>query len=402
MTMPKAYIGLFKDNTVAVFDTGAKKVLTTIPIPTGPHGLVVTPDGKTVYVSSDGASTVSVIDTATDKVTATIEVGQTPHGLAITPDGKQVLVAGFGTNQVSFIDVATNKVVGQVAAPQPHNIAVSPDGKLAYVAAQQQGMTALTIVDIAAKAQMGSVPLDKTPRAIGSRRTASNSPSRWRVWTPCKSSIRRRTRSSHRFRSEPRRITRSIPPLAIRAGRRPGAGRTGDLQPENDKVTTTVKVGTMPHWIAASADGDTAYVTNEVSNDLSIVDVEGGKVIATVPIGNAPRKIVLQPEMTMHAMATPATGAAAAPATNGTSVTIASFAFAPQSLSVAPGQTVTWTNQGQRAAHDHRRQGRVGFQADCRRCELPAEIRSARHVRIPLLHPPVYDGDGGRKGVDAG
>ena len=68
-----------------------------------------------------------------------------------------------------------------------------------------------------------------------------------------------------------------------------------------------MNVGTMPHWIAASADGDTAYVTNEVSNDLSIVDVEQRKVIATVPVGNAPRKIVLQPGMMMQAMTTPAT-----------------------------------------------------------------------------------------------
>src|ERR1700724_3200051 len=81
---PKAYIGLFKDNAVAVLDTATNKVMKTIPIPTGPHGLVVTPDGRWVYASSDGDSVVSVIDTSSDKVTATIDVGTTPHGLAIT------------------------------------------------------------------------------------------------------------------------------------------------------------------------------------------------------------------------------------------------------------------------------------------------------------------------------
>ena len=86
-TAPKAYIGLFKDNAVAVFDTASNSVMKTIPIPAGPHGLVVTPDGRWVYASSDGDSVVSVIDTRTDQVAATIEVGQTPHGLAITPDG---------------------------------------------------------------------------------------------------------------------------------------------------------------------------------------------------------------------------------------------------------------------------------------------------------------------------
>src|SRR6266516_1838370 len=163
---PKAYVGLFKDNAVAVLDTGANSVLGTIPIPPGPHGLVITPDGRKVYVSSDGASTVSVIDTATDQVVSSIEVGPTPHGLAISPDGTRVLVAGFGANQAEVDDTVTDRIVGQVPVPQPHNSAISPDGHTAYVGSQQQGATALVILDLASMTQVGSVPLDKTPRAL--------------------------------------------------------------------------------------------------------------------------------------------------------------------------------------------------------------------------------------------
>src|SRR5713101_9902993 len=71
---PKVYVGLFKDDAVAVVDTAQNRVVSTIPVPKGPHGLVITPDGRKVYVSSDGASTVSVIDTASDKVVGSIEV----------------------------------------------------------------------------------------------------------------------------------------------------------------------------------------------------------------------------------------------------------------------------------------------------------------------------------------
>src|SRR4029077_15165159 len=89
---PKAYVGLFQDNAVAVLDTSTNEVLSTIPVPPGPHGVVITPDGRWVYVSSDGDSTVSVIDTNTDTVFNRIEVGDMPHGLATTPDGGMVLV----------------------------------------------------------------------------------------------------------------------------------------------------------------------------------------------------------------------------------------------------------------------------------------------------------------------
>ena len=40
-----------------------------------------------------------------------------------------------------------------------------------------------------------------------------------------------------------------------------------------DTSTATVKVGDMPHWIATTSDGQTAYVTNELSNDVSVVDL---------------------------------------------------------------------------------------------------------------------------------
>src|SRR5437868_1080424 len=146
---PKAYIGLFKDNALAVLDTASNQVTKTIPIPTGPHGLVVTPDGHWVYASSDGDAVVSVIDTTTDEITRSIDVGPTPHGLAITPDGSKVLVAGFGSNQVEAIDTASNSVVWKTSVAQPHNIGITPDGMTAYAGSQKEGAQSLAIIDIA-------------------------------------------------------------------------------------------------------------------------------------------------------------------------------------------------------------------------------------------------------------
>ena len=73
---PKAYVGNFKDNTVSVIDTGAGAVIATVPVAPGPHGMAITQDGRTVYVSGDGSSSLDVIDTATDTVVKTINVGK--------------------------------------------------------------------------------------------------------------------------------------------------------------------------------------------------------------------------------------------------------------------------------------------------------------------------------------
>ena len=39
---PKAYVALFNDNSVAVLNTRTNQALSKIPVPTGPHGIVIT------------------------------------------------------------------------------------------------------------------------------------------------------------------------------------------------------------------------------------------------------------------------------------------------------------------------------------------------------------------------
>src|SRR5262245_61340952 len=165
-TAAKAYAGIFKDDVVAVIDTTTNRVLRTVPVPKGPHGLVMTPDGRKVYVSSDGASTVSVIDTRTDQVVSSLDVGPNPHGLAISPDGRKLLVMAFGANQATVIDTASDRILGQIPVPLAHNGAISSDGSTAYVGSQQQGATALVVLDLTAMKELAKVPLDKTPRGL--------------------------------------------------------------------------------------------------------------------------------------------------------------------------------------------------------------------------------------------
>src|SRR5262249_15269971 len=136
---PQAQIRHFQEDTARVIDTTAGAAVATIPVAAGPHGIVLTGDGRWVYVANDGSSQLTVIDTATDRVARTIEVGKAPNGLALTPDGKLLLAAVFGEDHIAFIDPATQTIVGTAAVPKPHTIAVRPDGKVAYVTSQAPG-----------------------------------------------------------------------------------------------------------------------------------------------------------------------------------------------------------------------------------------------------------------------
>jgi YVTN family beta-propeller protein len=293
---PKAYVGLFKDNAVAVLDTATNRVLRTIAVPTGPHGLVITPDGRKVYVSSDGASTVSVIDAGTDQIVTSIEVGPTPHGLTISPNGQQILVSGFGANQAEVIDTATDQVTARMPVAQPHNSAISPDGKLAFVGSQQQGATALVMLGLVAGSPVGTIPLDKTPRAL------AISPDGKRLYLTLAGSD-----TVQVLDPASRQLIGQIPvgasphhpsftpdgTLGLVVSQ--GPGELSLINPVDNVVLSTLKVGAQPHWIATSSDGRLAYVTNEGSNDLSVVDLIGRTVLTTVPVGAAPRKVAVQP-----------------------------------------------------------------------------------------------------------
>ncbi len=289
----RAYIGLFGDNAVAVLDTTTSKVVTTIPVQ-APDGLVITPDGKKVYVSSNSGGVVDVIDTASDQVTTMIEVGTQPAGLAITPDGKHVLVAVQGDGQAAVIDTASDAVLGKTPVGKAHNSAISADGAFAFVASQVTTAPAVSVVDLPGGAAGNSFALDASPRAL------CNLGGELYVTVAGSAAIETIDAASGKKGS------------AIQTGGSPHDVRptidgsliltvsqtAGDLEvvdPNAATVTTHVATGTMPHWIGLSSDGKLAFVTNEGDNNVAVIDLGAHSVKRTIPVGNAPRKIAVQP-----------------------------------------------------------------------------------------------------------
>jgi YVTN family beta-propeller protein len=328
---PKAYVGNFKDNTVSVIDTAAGTVVGAIPVAGGPHGMAITADGRTVYVSGDASSSVSVIGTATDKVIKTIDVGKAPNGLALTPDDRFLLVTVYGEDRVVFIDTTTQTVAANLTVPKPHTVAISPDGKVAYVTVQEPGQFGLALIDIPARRLVRTIALDKTPRdgEFGSDGRSfyftQAGVSSVQVLDPTSDRIVAQipTGVSPHFVGYPKGSAFGV--VVVQ-----GPNELLLFDPATNKPVRSITVGQQPHWATVSGDGKTAYVTNEGSNDMTIVDLGTGKT-KTLAVGNAPRKVVVQRAATTTAKA-------------GAEVWIVNFAFAPEEITIAPGGTVTWTN----------------------------------------------------------
>jgi YVTN family beta-propeller protein len=295
---PKVYVGNFKDNTVSVIDTDASAVVATVPVAAGPHGMVISPDSSTVYVSGDGASTVSVFDTASDRVAHTIEVGKAPHGLAMKSDGRVLLVAVYGDDRIAFVDTSTRAVIGTVPVPKPHTIAIRPDDNVAYVASQEPGRFALAVVDLATLAVVRTVPLDKPPRDLEfgydgkSLYFTQAGVNAIQVLDPASDKI---------VAAIPTGVSPHIAGYyrgtTVGVGVIQGPGELLLFHPSTNSTVRSVVVGKQPHWVTTASDGKKAYVTNEGSNDVTVVDLATGQT-TTIAVGNAPRKVVVQPAAT--------------------------------------------------------------------------------------------------------
>ena len=326
---PKAYVGNFKDNTVSVVDTATAAVVATIAVAEGPHGMLLSPDGRTLYVSGDGSSALSVISTTTDRVARTLTVGRTPHGLAQTQDGKRLLVAVYGEDRVAVIDTDSGRELGSVPVAKPHTIAMRPDGQRAYVASQAPGHFALAAIDVATLKVARELPLDKPPRDL---EFAFDGRALYFTVAGENAVLVLDPRTDAVIARVPTGASPHIANLFRGASAGSvvvqGPGELTLFDPDTHLVLRSIAVGRQPHWVAAAAGGGTLFVTNEGSDDLSIVDVVKGTT-RTVAVGHAPRKVVVQQTAAVR---------------SGANVSIANFAFVPAEVVIEAGQSVSWSN----------------------------------------------------------
>jgi len=126
-----AFVQLSNFNGFAVVDFATRKEVTRVQLPALPpgevevfeggnasHGMVVTPDGKTLVVNSLRNSSIYYVSLPDLKVLGRTKVGMSPDWITITPDGKRVYVANAGANSVSVVDVESKKEVIRIPVGQ--------------------------------------------------------------------------------------------------------------------------------------------------------------------------------------------------------------------------------------------------------------------------------------------
>jgi YVTN family beta-propeller protein len=120
--------------TVAPLVVATRRVGRPIKVGTGPVALAATPDGRTAFVVNRDSGTVTPIDVASGRPLPAIKVGRMPMAIAITPDGKTAYVVNSHSQSVTPIQVATDRALPAIKIRgYPDSIAMAPDGRTAYV-----------------------------------------------------------------------------------------------------------------------------------------------------------------------------------------------------------------------------------------------------------------------------
>lgn len=127
-----------------------------------PAHVVTDPEGRRAFVTNSGDDTIAVVDLAAGRVVANIPTGDYPHGLRLAPDGRHLLVANVQDGTVSLIDIEKLSEAARIpVGAAPVQVAFLPDGSRAYVSLRDED--AVAVVDVAARAVLGRIPVGDGP-----------------------------------------------------------------------------------------------------------------------------------------------------------------------------------------------------------------------------------------------
>ena len=300
-------------NTVSVTDPVDNKLLGVIrlgdpqPLNFSPlykgqvlvHGMGYSPDHRTLAVVSIGSNSVTFIDTATNAVKHVTYVGRSPHEAFYTPEGKEVWVTVRGENYISVIDAKSFEEKTRITTPSGPGMQIfSPDGKYGYICSSFNPETdVVTVADhkIVAKVKQESpfcpniaaTPDGKqvwfTLKDIGKTQVFDARPPFSLIKTIDTGPITNHVNFASTAKGSFAYVTVG------------GLNEVKVFRTDDFTEVATIPVGNLPHGIWPSGDGSRVYVGLENADALAAIDTATNKVIANIPIGQAPQAIAYVP-----------------------------------------------------------------------------------------------------------
>ena len=172
----RIYIVTKEDSSLYVADTRTRQTIHKLNLGAAAYTCVLSPDKNELFVSLWGGASVLVVNTRTQTITARIATNKNPNDLLLTRDGKYLFVANGNDNTVALIDVTKRQVSETLTtslfpnAPvgtTPNGLALNNDETTLYIANADNNC--LAVFDVTRKGQsrsIGFIPTGWYPTAV--------------------------------------------------------------------------------------------------------------------------------------------------------------------------------------------------------------------------------------------
>ncbi len=294
---------------IHVIDPASNQVVGKIEDIEVPHGLVISPDGRRIYVTNEARVTLDIVESRTFQVTRRIPLSGRPNNVDVSKDGRFVFVGiAEAPGAVDVIDAVTRTNVKTIAVKGAiHNVYVTPDGKFA-VAGSIPGKT-INVVDTASKTLAWHLTMDAGIRPMAFTTNPDGSTKE----------IITQLSDFHGFalvdfatRKEIKRVALPDPPgqhketQGLQGSPAHGLAITPDgkilwstskyydyiaaYSLPDLKLLKVVPVGHHPEWLTIPPDGKYVYCAVAGNETTVVVDNKTMKVVKTIPVGAVPKR----------------------------------------------------------------------------------------------------------------
>jgi mxaJ protein len=185
------YVTNERSGELSVIDLGSRTVVATVALGKRPRGMVLSPDGRRLYVALSGspmagpdvdertlppadknADGIGVVDLASLRLLRTVRGVSDPEQVSVSRDGRRLYVASEDTGTVVVLNEADGRLLATLpVGDEPEGIATSPDGHWVYVTSEAGDEVA--VIDTRKDAVVARVPVGSRPRSIVFAKRAS-------------------------------------------------------------------------------------------------------------------------------------------------------------------------------------------------------------------------------------
>jgi YVTN family beta-propeller protein len=249
-------------NDICFMDIKTKKMIANVFLGNNvnPHMVMMSPDGRYVVTGGTRANKAYIIDARTLQLVKTINVDIAPEHLSFSPDSRWYYQGNPDGDSISVIDmVSLTKIKTIPGFAEPLNVTFLPDGSKAYIG--NYGAHWVGVVDVRRHELLKKIQIAAMPGNA---------------------------------KLDPDKYLGEIKGINIASLSQDGKflyaadgdlGLVGVIDPVEDKVVKTIRVGKDPWRIYLSHDGKYGITPNNGDETISIIDLKAQKVAATLEAG---------------------------------------------------------------------------------------------------------------------